>query len=82
MWQAENLKPDNVERMRTLGTATRMMLAFQGGMETLQKIRSGGRQTVVVKHVQVVQVQEGGQAMIAGKIKGGATVPARKSRRK
>jgi hypothetical protein len=58
----------NVEATRALGTAARMMLTFQSGMETLQKIKNKGKQTVVVKHVQVVQVQDGGQAVVAGKV--------------
>lgn len=63
----------NVEATRALGTAARMMLTFQSGMETLQKIKNRGKQTVVVKHVQVVQVQDGGQAVVAGKVKGQTT---------
>ncbi len=35
-------------------------------MLTLQKIRSGGQQTVVVQHV---NVGDGGQAMVAGQVK-------------
>ena len=35
-------------------------------MLTLQKIRSGGQQTVVVQHV---NVGDGGRAMVAGQVK-------------
>ena len=58
----------NVDAMRLLGTATRMMTTFQTGLLTLQKLKQKGKQTVVVKHVQVVQVQDGGQAVVAGRI--------------
>ena len=37
-------------------------------MLTLQKIRCGGKQTVVVQHV---TVKDGGQAVVTGKMKGG-----------
>ena len=48
---------------RLSNAAARMMRIFQEGLLTLQKIRTGGKQTVVVQHV---QVSEGGQAVIAG----------------
>lgn len=41
---------------------------YQQGAMTLQRLRSGGQQTVVVQHV---QVSEGGQAIVAGEIKAG-----------
>jgi hypothetical protein len=41
--------------------------SFQTGMVTLQKLRTGGRQEVHVIR-QEVQVNEGGQAVIAGTI--------------
>ena len=43
-----------------------MMQVYQEGLLALQKLRSGGKQTVVVQHV---QVSEGGQAVIAGSVK-------------
>ena len=54
---------DNLEKLRLTNASARMMQAYQEGMKLLYKIRSGGRQTVVVQHV---QVSEGGQAVIAG----------------
>jgi len=48
---------------RFLNAAARLMIAGQGAVLTLQKIRTGGKQTVVVQHV---RVSEGGQAVIAG----------------
>ncbi len=52
-----------VEVVRLSNAAARMMQVYQEGLLALQKLRSGGKQTVVVQHV---QVSEGGQAVIAG----------------
>lgn len=54
---------DNLEALRITNASVRLMLAYQCGVRLLQRIRSGGRQVVVVQHV---QVSEGGQAVIAG----------------
>jgi hypothetical protein len=54
---------DNLEALRITNASVRLMLAYQDGMRLLQKLRSGGRQVVIVQHV---QVSEGGQAVIAG----------------
>ncbi len=42
--------------------STRMIEAFQRGLLTLERLRDGGKQTVVVQHV---AVSEGGQAVVA-----------------
>ena len=55
----------NIQATRLAGAIGRMSGSFQQGMGTLQRIRSGGRQVVTVQHV---QVNEGGQALVAGKI--------------
>jgi hypothetical protein len=55
-----------VEMARLSNAAARMMQVYQEALLTLQKIRTGGKQTVVVQHVQVSQ---GGQAVIAGSVK-------------
>lgn len=52
-----------VEMARLSNAAARMMQVYQEAFLALQKIRTGGKQTVVVQHVQVSQ---GGQAVIAG----------------
>ena len=44
------------------------MQVFQEGLLTLQKLKTGGKQTMVVQHV---QVSDGGQAVIAGSVKSG-----------
>jgi hypothetical protein len=60
----------NIETCRLAGTVTRMMGRFQQGVLTLQKLRTGGQQRVIVEqHHYNTQVQDGGQAMIAPKLK-------------
>jgi hypothetical protein len=49
------------EAVQAAGAAARMMDVFQRGLLTLQRLRTGGRQTVVVQHV---VVGDGGQAAI------------------
>jgi hypothetical protein len=56
----------SIEAGRMMNASARMMESFQHGMLTIQKVRSGGRQTVVVQHV---NVGDGGQAMVAGQVK-------------
>jgi hypothetical protein len=55
-----------VEMARLSNAAARMMQVYQEAFLALQKLRTGGKQTVVVQHVQVSQ---GGQAVIAGSVK-------------
>ncbi|MGH1570273.1 hypothetical protein ACRAWG_05910 [Methylobacterium sp. P31] len=63
----------NIEAVRLAGAMARLNGSFQAGLQTLQKVRSGGRQLVVVQHN---VVQPGGQAVI-----GGQTGVSRKSRK-
>jgi hypothetical protein len=58
----------NLRITRLAGAASRLMLAFQQGLVTLDRLRAGGTQNIVVQHV---QVNEGGQAVVAGKVRGG-----------
>jgi hypothetical protein len=53
---------------RLTSAAARMMQAFQSGVLTLHKIRTGGKQVVVVQHV---DVSSGGQAVVAGSMNAG-----------
>src|SRR5262245_42610242 len=53
---------------RLTNAAARIMLAFQSGVLTLHKIRTGGKQVVVVQHV---DVSSGGQAVVAGSMNAG-----------
>ncbi|WP_051072340.1 hypothetical protein [Methylobacterium mesophilicum] len=52
-----------VEAARMAGTVARLTGSFQAGMQTLQRVRAGGQQTVVVQHN---YVGDGGQAVIGG----------------
>ncbi len=64
-----DLKPvECVEATRLVNATARLMSAFQDGCATLQRLKSGGSQTVTVQHV---HVGAGGQAMI-GNVKTGA----------
>jgi hypothetical protein len=73
------LRPmEPVEQVRLANAAARMMDVFQAGLLTLQRLRTGGRQEVVVQHV---QVNEGGQAVVAGSIKTQKRRGAKRGRR-
>jgi hypothetical protein len=67
----------NAMLARNIAAADRMFGRFQAGALALHRIRSGNRQHVTVEHVQHVQVTEGGQAVIAGRVNQG---PRRKHR--
>ena len=54
-----------VEQARMSNAAARMIQVFQEGLLALHRIRTGGRQTVVVQHV---QDSDGGQAVVAGNV--------------
>jgi hypothetical protein len=56
---------DTIEMSRLANTAARLMDVYQKAMLTLNKVRSGGKQVVVVQHV---QVKDGGQAVINGAV--------------
>lgn len=56
---------DPVEKCRLLNTAARLIDVYQKGVLTINKIRTGGQQTVLVQHVQVT---DGGQAVINGTV--------------
>lgn len=49
--------------VRLSNASAKMMQAFADGTVALHKLRSGGKQTIVVQHVE--------QALIAGEVKGG-----------
>ena len=60
---------DSVDATRYANTAARLMSTYQDAMLTLQRVRSGGSQTVTVQHVTVAQ---GGQAVIGNVGTGGS----------
>jgi hypothetical protein len=67
---ARSLRDDlpPVEVARLSNASARMMQVYQDALLALQKIRTGGKQTLVVQHVHVT---DGGQAVIAGNVKSG-----------
>jgi hypothetical protein len=58
-----SLHSDCMETCRLANTAARLMATFQEGVQTLAKLRTGGKQVVIVQHVYVT---DGGQAVVAG----------------
>ncbi|MBL6079693.1 hypothetical protein JMJ56_16870 [Belnapia sp. T18] len=58
----------SIEAARMATASVRMMDAFGRAALTLERLRNGGRQTVVVQHV---AVSEGGQAVVAGTVNQG-----------
>jgi hypothetical protein len=63
-----NAQQATTEQVRLMNCSVRFMETFQKGMLTLQKIRTGGNQTMTVQHV---HVESGGQAVI-GSLQGDA----------
>lgn len=59
----EATNPDEIVKL--VGAATRLMGAFQNGFLTLSKVRTGGKQQVVVQHVNVTG---DAQAVVAGQM--------------
>jgi hypothetical protein len=62
---------DSIETCRLATTATRLLSVFQEGLLTLAKLRTGGKQTVVVQHVHVA---DHAQAVVAGAVTPGGRV--------
>jgi hypothetical protein len=56
----------SIEAGRMFNASARMMDTYQHGMLTLQKIRSGGQQVVVVQHM---TISDGGQGAMVGQVK-------------
>lgn len=59
---------DPVETARLSNATARQMDTYQKAFLTLQKIRSGGKQEIVVQHV---KVEDGAKAVITGKMQTG-----------
>jgi hypothetical protein len=70
----------SVEASRLANASTRLMGAYQNGLLILDRMRRGGHQTVKVVH-QHVAVGPGGQAVVAGNVKGGRRTSARGMRK-
>jgi len=62
-WYRLDANTASVIQSRKLNSANRLMQTFQQAMTTLQKMRTGGKQVMTVQHV---QVNDGGQAIVAG----------------
>jgi hypothetical protein len=68
----------SIEAARMAASAARLMDTFQRGLLTLERLHNGGRQTVVVQHVDVC---DGGQAVVAGSVApGGGRAPGGEAR--
>jgi len=65
IYHTEELYPSMLTDYMNLGV--KLLNNSQKAIETIQKLRHGGKQTVVVKH-QHVQVNDGGQAVVANDI--------------
>ena len=55
----------NVEATRLAGSIARLMQTCQNGALTLQRLRTGGAQTITVRNVNVAA---GGQAVVTGQV--------------
>ena len=63
----------NIEATRLAGGISRLMTTSQQGALTLQKLKTGGKQHVVVQHV---NVESGRQAIVAGAVGAGGGLSA------
>jgi len=73
MAQAGNTR-DPVEKCRLINTAAKLMDTYQKAMLTVNRLHTGGQQTVTVQHVQVT---DGGQAVINGAVHTGGQLSGR-----
>jgi hypothetical protein len=60
----------SIEAARLANSAARMMDSFNQGLLTLDRLRHGRRQIVIVQHV---TIGPGGQAVVAGEVKAGGS---------
>lgn len=66
MGKVNRVYKDSIEIQRLINCSVRLMNTYQQALHTLHKLRTGGRQTVIVQH-QYVDVR-GGQAVVAGNV--------------
>ena len=59
---------DTMDLQRLVNSSVRLMNTYQQALQTIHKLRTGGRQVVTVQHV---NVKDGGQAVVAGSMKTG-----------
>jgi hypothetical protein len=62
----------HVDAARLTNAAARLIEVYQAGCLTLQKLKTGGRQHVLVQYQQQVNVGNGGRALVAGKMQQGS----------
>jgi len=74
MARANSINEDTDALQRITNTAVRLMNTYQKLFQTLHKLRTGGRQVVTVQHV---NVEDGGQAVVAGEVKAGGGEPSK-----
>lgn len=67
-WSTPIQQIASIEASRLGATAAKLLEAHNRAALTLQRLRSGGKQTVIVQHV---HVDRGGRAVVAGRIEGG-----------
>jgi len=74
-----NAQQKNVEQCTVLNSIARMVSVYQQGLMVLPRLRSCGSQRVhIYHHHQNVQVNEGGQAVVGGKVtRGGSRAKTR-----
>ena len=59
----------NLQATRLAGAIARMMTAYQSGALTMQRLKTGNRQQMIVRHVyQQVNMGDGGQALVRGEV--------------
>lgn len=61
-----NLTKDKDIAVKMMNSSCRLMDTFQKGLQTMSKIRTGGRQVVTVQHVNIDN--GGGQTVVAGNV--------------
>lgn len=73
----EDVRLPPVELARLTNAVARLFEVYQSGCLTLQKLKTGGTQRVVVQYQQV-NVEPGGQAVVAGTLAGGSRTRGRR----
>jgi hypothetical protein len=66
--------------VRLTNGAARCFDSYHNGCLALQKLKTGGTQRVLVQHQQLVNVEKGGQAIVARKFNKGSRTPRRRRR--
>lgn len=70
----ERRSANNIETCRLAGAMARLSTTYQTGLATIQRLRTGGKQTYIFQHNHVT---DGAQAVIGGTVEGGRGSPKR-----